>query len=240
MPRASSASSLSSLPRADRRARSRPRAPAARSTDATGWSVVRRALVEQAYVGLVLEPRAHFRTRRDLPIPGSPDSRTTCPRRPWPAATGAAAARSPRHGRPAASGPPSAAPRSALRPGPRPRPARRHRLGKPLRRRGPRSSSSNRPPSSRRVAWLITTLPGAASACRRAARFGVSPTTASSRAAPFANQLADHDQTGRDADPRCQRRPQASSSLRPAPSAIASPALTARSASSSCASGQPK
>ena len=55
---------------------------------------------------------------------------------------------------------------------------------KPLSRRGPRSSSSNRPPTSRRVAWLITTLPGAASACSRAARFGVSPTTACSCAAP--------------------------------------------------------
>ena len=40
------------------------------------------------------------------------------------------------------------------------------------------------PPTRRRVAWLITTLPGAASACSRAARFGVSPTTASSCAAP--------------------------------------------------------
>ena len=35
----------------------------------------------------------------------------------------------------------------------------------------------NSPPISRRVAWLMMTLPGAVSACNRAARFGVSPTT---------------------------------------------------------------
>ena len=107
------------------------------------------------------------------------------PRRPWPAASGAAAARSPRRGRPAASG--SAVCLASNRPSARPSPATRQTASgsaKPLRRCGPRSSSSNRPPTSRRVAWLITTLPGSASACRRAARFGVSPTTASSRAAP--------------------------------------------------------
>src|SRR5215470_7950814 len=41
----------------------------------------------------------------------------------------------------------------------------------------PRSSYSNKLPSSRRVAGPITTVPGAAAACSRAARFGVSPTT---------------------------------------------------------------
>ena len=40
--------------------------------------------------------------------------------------------------------------------------------------------SSNKLPTSRRVAWLMTTLLGAAKACSRDARFGVSPTTARS------------------------------------------------------------
>jgi hypothetical protein len=35
---------------------------------------------------------------------------------------------------------------------------------------------------------------------------GASPTTAAARAAPSPVQLADHDQPGRDADPRRQRR----------------------------------
>ena len=54
----------------------------------------------------------------------------------------------------------------------------------PLSDAGPRSSSSNMPPTRRRVASEMTTLPGSARACSRAARFGVSPTTTSSRAAP--------------------------------------------------------
>ena len=54
----------------------------------------------------------------------------------------------------------------------------------PLSSRSPRSSSSKPAPSSRRVASAITTWPGAAIPCRRAARFGVSPTTACSCAAP--------------------------------------------------------
>ena len=41
---------------------------------------------------------------------------------------------------------------------------------------GPSSRQSNRPPIWRRVAASITTLPGPASDCSRAARFGVSPT----------------------------------------------------------------
>jgi hypothetical protein len=49
---------------------------------------------------------------------------------------------------------------------------------KPLRRSGPSSVSSNRSPASRRVDGLITTLPGAAIACSRAASFGVWPLTA--------------------------------------------------------------
>ena len=54
----------------------------------------------------------------------------------------------------------------------------------------------------------------------------------------LADQLADHDQAGGDADPGRQRL--ACGRGRPTAAAIASPARTARSASSSCAWGQPK
>ena len=54
----------------------------------------------------------------------------------------------------------------------------------PLRCCAPRSASSKCSPKSVRVVSLITTCPGVASACRRAAKFGVSPTTASSCDAP--------------------------------------------------------
>ena len=55
---------------------------------------------------------------------------------------------------------------------------------KPLSRVGPSSRSSNISPKSRRVPSAITTAPGVAASCSLAARFGVSPTTDSSRAAP--------------------------------------------------------
>jgi hypothetical protein len=53
-------------------------------------------------------------------------------------------------------------------------------------------------PSRRRVPSAITTSPFAASACSRAARFGVVPTTACSRAGPFADQITHYDQSGGD------------------------------------------
>ena len=59
----------------------------------------------------------------------------------------------------------------------------------------------------------MTTVSGSASACSRAARFGVSPTTACSCAAPCADQIADHDQAGGDADPHLQRRRRPASSF---------------------------
>ena len=51
---------------------------------------------------------------------------------------------------------------------------------------------------------LTTTLPGLAKACRRAARLGVSPTTASFRSA-LAGHVADNDEASRDPNPRHQR-----------------------------------
>ena len=50
----------------------------------------------------------------------------------------------------------------------------------PLRSFAPRSSSSNRLPRSFRVLSAMTTLFGSAMPCKRAARFGVSPTMACS------------------------------------------------------------
>ena len=52
----------------------------------------------------------------------------------------------------------------------------------------------------------MTTMFGSAIACRRAARFGVSPTTPRSCASPDADEVADHDEPGGDADPHLQRR----------------------------------
>ena len=57
----------------------------------------------------------------------------------------------------------------------------------------------------------------------------------------LADQLADHDQAGRDADPRRERRSRRRRvSRRDCRPVSSSPARTARSASSSCACGQPK
>ena len=56
----------------------------------------------------------------------------------------------------------------------------------------------------------------------------------------LADQLADHDQAGGDADPRRQRLARRRRQPRRRASTSASPARTARSASSSCACGQPK
>jgi hypothetical protein len=50
----------------------------------------------------------------------------------------------------------------------------------------------------------MTTAPGSASACSRAARFGVSPTTDCSCAEPSPDQIADHHQPGGDADTRLE------------------------------------
>ena len=56
----------------------------------------------------------------------------------------------------------------------------------------------------------------------------------------LADQVADDHEAGRDADPRRERLARPAWRARPTASATASPARTARSASSSCARGQPK
>jgi hypothetical protein len=55
----------------------------------------------------------------------------------------------------------------------------------------------------------------------------------------LADQVADDHEAGRDRDPRARASPAGLLSL-PVAAVIASPARTARSASSSCARGQPK
>ena len=98
-------------------------------------------------------------------------------------------------------------------------------------------SSSNIPPSSFCVASLMRIVLGAASACSRAARLGVSPTIVRSCAGPVP-MLADHDEPGRDADPRLDGcRPGAGP---PRCRSMPIAARTARSAASSKARGKPK
>src|SRR6185437_14728001 len=58
-------------------------------------------------------------------------------------------------------------------------------LSKPLSAPGSTASHSNTSPVRRRVLAAISTVLGAAADCRRAARFGVSPTTLRSCAAPL-------------------------------------------------------
>ena len=50
----------------------------------------------------------------------------------------------------------------------------------------------------------MTTVPGSASACSRAARFGVSPATPARRG-PFTEKIADRDESGGDPDPTRER-----------------------------------
>ena len=187
--------------------------------------VVGRALVEQADVGLVLEPLAQLAHQARLADPGlARRAAPPGPRRPWPAASGAAAARSPPRGRPAASGP--RVWRASKRPSARPSPATRHAASgsaKPLRRCGPRSSSSNRPPTSRRVAWLITTAArlGQRLQARRQVRRLADHRLLLRRA--LADQVADHDQAGRDADPGRERRARRAARSRPTASTSCEP-----------------
>jgi hypothetical protein len=60
----------------------------------------------------------------------------------------------------------------------------------------------------------MTSVLGAASACSRAARFGVSPTTPRSCAAPLAKQIADHGEPGGGTEPHPQILPRRQSADR--------------------------
>jgi hypothetical protein len=85
----------------------------------------------------------------------------------------------------------------------------------------------------------MTTVPGPATPCSRAARFGVSPTTACRWVAPSA--MRSPTTTTPVAMPmRVSSVLPEGAVSRDAAAVTASPARTARSASSSCALGQPK
>jgi hypothetical protein len=118
---------------------------------------------------------------RDLPIPGSPDSSTTCPSLVF-ALDQRRSRISSSSSRPTSSVNPLACRASKRLSTPLGRSAVQARTGPamPLRSLAPRSSSSNRLPRSLRVLSAITTLFGSATPCKRAARFGVSPTMACS------------------------------------------------------------
>ena len=122
---------------------------------------------------------------RDLPMPASPESKTT-----WPSPVFALDQRR------SSNSDSSSRPTRAVRPvaciaSKRPsaelaRRAAHARVGPamPLRSLGPRSSRSKRLPSNLRVLSQMTTMFGSATPCRRAARFGVLPTMLRSCADP--------------------------------------------------------
>src|SRR5262249_19717879 len=100
----------------------------------------------------------------------------------------------------------------------------------------PRSRRRNRSPSSLRVEAATTIVPGSAKSWRRAARFGVSPTTAPSRNA--SSRLRSPTTTKPLAMPmRTASGSPARVSSWATVAMISSPARTVRSASSSCARG---
>ena len=147
--------------------------------------VVRRAEIAQPGMRLALDV-----LRKAPPSAATcrcPARRRSAPpvlRRFSPAASAAAAARFPRRARRAAS-PPSARPRSGSPRRFRPTPARRvaaRQSRQVVAARDPRDRTARR--SAGGSLSAITSVFGVASACSRAARFGVSPTTPRSCAAP--------------------------------------------------------
>ena len=88
---------------------------------------------------------------------------------------------------------------------------RLHGLRQPVRPMAPSARQSNIRPTSRRVLAAITTSPGAAAACSRAARFGVSPIATLLPCVAGPRLLADDDQ----ARWRCRRAPEAARRKRP-------------------------
>jgi class 3 adenylate cyclase len=105
----------------------------------------------------------------------------------------------------------------------------------PLTSTGPISRYSKKSPASRRVRAAITTASGSAKACKRAARFGVSPTTDCSWVDP--PLIISPTTTNPVAIPTRVWSLTDLTSRRATASMARSPARTARSASSSCACG---
>ena len=121
-----------------------------------------------------------------------------------------------------------------------PRPSTRQtldRLGNPLSGWRPEVLVLERPPHQPPGGSAMTTVSGSASACSRAARLGV---LADHRLLPrgaFADQVADHDHAGGDADPHVRARMPPAGSSRQRPRPCRARHRTARSASSSWARG---
>ena len=172
---------------------------------------------------------------RDLPMPASPDSRTT-----WPSPLFAFAQRR------ISNSVSSSRPTSAVRPLPcsaskrlsielgRSAAKARTRPAMPLRSCGPRSFSSNSLPMSRRVPSETIAAFGSAMPCSRAARFGVSPIMPRSCASP--EPIKSPTTTRPVAMPTRVCRGVGDFNA-PTAAISSSAALTARSASSSCACG---
>ena len=169
---------------------------------------------------------------RDLPMPGSPEISTTRPS-PLFACSQRRRSNSISSSRPTSGVSPERKASNRLTSPLSPN-TRQARCGsaKPASCCGPRSSRSNSAPICRRVASAITSVFGVARACSRAARFGVSPTTPRSCAAP--SPIKSPTTASPVAMPSRTRRSSRAGN-RPTASITARAAHTARSASSSCA-----
>ena len=171
---------------------------------------------------------------RDLPIPGSPETNTTRPS-PSFACCQRRNKSSSSSSRPTSGVVPerNASKRLTTPLSPTTRQAALW-LGKTGERLGPEILDLEQVPICRRVLSATTRVPGRASACRRAARFGVSPTTPRSCAAPAPIRSPT---TTRPLAMPIRTFSGSCVASRPTASMTASPARAARSASSSCASG---
>jgi len=202
--------------------------------------VVGRTCIPDGRLRFVLQPFTQRQTSLDLPIPGSPEMRATCPPPSFACRQreSTSSSSSPRPIRGVSRVPCSAANRLSAWPSPRACHACTG-SGKPLSADGVSFVSSNRSPSRRRVASDRTTAPASARSCSRAARFGVSPAIPRSCDSP--EPIRSPTTTNPVAIPMraLSGSPTAVLSL-PILLTSSKPALTARSASSSCACGYPK
>ncbi len=180
--------------------------------------------------------------RRDLPMPGSPDSSASPP---WPAR---ARAQQPRSVRISGPRPHSAAGRArATRPcAAASRSTCQTPCGwlSPRSSKLPRSAQTKRSRTRRQVASPIATPPGGTSPCSRAAKFGAEPTTTCRYVPPAVCRSPTT--TGpvampmRTASGSLRAAPVVGTSIAPTPRAISSAARTARSGSFSLATGKQK
>lgn len=175
-------------------------------------------------------------TSRDMPMPASPLTSTTWPSPPRARrqriSTVATSCARPRMGWRLSR---SAAKRPSLELSAPTRQARTG-AGMPFSTCSPRSMNQKRPSTRRRVAGETMMVSGSARLCRRAARLGVSPSTARSSAAP--SPTMSPTTTKPVAMPMRTRSSTSGRSFSlPTASTMPSPARIARSPSSSCACG---